>query len=182
MFFFLNGWFIFALFKWALERALVCPRLTWYVKSIAVHGASPARVIVCSRLHPLKRLSHYSSIWSHQPFEFLLGEAHVIVCRVVVVVQVGVKDERVIRIQGVVCLVLPESAQGQECNVNQDEPCWLSVLHVQREKKTAYVMTGCLVKSGSQAPVSLLEIGQTCKQTDVSDAVQTSRNAVLYTW
>lgn len=32
-----------------------------------------------------------------------------------------------------------------------------------KEKKTAYVMTGCLVKSGSQAPVSLLEIGQTCK-------------------
>lgn len=100
-----------------------------------MHGASPARVIVCSRLHPLKRLSHYSSIWSHQPFEFLLGEAHVIVCRVVVVVQVGVKDERVIRIQGVVCLVLPESAQGQECNVSQDEPCWLSVLHVQRKKR-----------------------------------------------
>lgn len=143
---------------------LVCPRLTWDVKGIAMHGASPTRVIICSRLHPLKRLSHYSSIWSHQPLEFLLGEAHVIVCRVVVVVQVGVEDERIIRIQGVVCLVLPESAQGQgEANVNQDEPCPLLVLHVQRETKTSYVMTACLVKSGSQAPVSLLEIGQTCK-------------------
>lgn len=30
------------------------------------------------------------------------------------------------------------------------------------ETMMAYVMTGCLVKSGSQAPVSLLETGQTC--------------------
>lgn len=29
-------------------------------------------------------------------------------------------------------------------------------------------MTGCLVKSGSQAPVSLLEIGQTCNQKSKS--------------
>lgn len=29
-------------------------------------------------------------------------------------------------------------------------------------------MTGCLVKSGSQAPVSLLEIGHTCKQMSMN--------------
>lgn len=40
-------------------------------------------------------------------------------------------------------------------------------------------MTGCLVKSELQAPVSLLEIGQTCKQMDMSDVLQTSGNVAL---
>lgn len=97
------------------------------------------------------------------------------------------EDERVIRIQRVVCLVLPEAAQGQECDVNPDEPCRLLIVthqhNKEEEREMAYVMTGCLVKSGRQAPVSLLEIGQTCKQMDVSDVLQTSRNMwFLYAW
>lgn len=33
------------------------------------------------------------------------------------------------------------------------------------EINRAHVTTGCLVKSGSQAPVSLLETGHTCEQS-----------------
>lgn len=47
--------------------------------------------------------------------------------------------------------------------------------------KMAYVMTGCLEKSGSQAPVSLLEIGQTCcGNIRAADADLTK--AVTFSW
>lgn len=45
---------------------------------------------------------------SHQPFELFLGEAHVFGGGAVVVVQAGVEDQRVVGVQGVVGLVLPE--------------------------------------------------------------------------
>lgn len=45
---------------------------------------------------------------SHQTLELVLGEAHVLGCDAVVEVQTGVEDQRVVCVQGVVCLVLPE--------------------------------------------------------------------------
>lgn len=44
----------------------------------------------------------------HQPLELVLGEAHVFGCDAVVEVQAGVEDQRVVCVEGVVRLVLPE--------------------------------------------------------------------------
>lgn len=50
---------------------------------------------------------------SHQPFELLLGEAHVLGRHAVVEVKAGVEDQRVVCVQGVVGLVLPEPVHRQ---------------------------------------------------------------------
>lgn len=50
---------------------------------------------------------------SHQPFELLLSEAHVLGGDAVVEVEAGVEDQRVVCVQGVVGLVLPEPVHRQ---------------------------------------------------------------------
>lgn len=52
---------------------------------------------------------------SHQPFELLLSEAHVLGRDAVVEVKAGVEDQRVVCVQGVVGLVLPEPEHRQNC-------------------------------------------------------------------
>lgn len=50
---------------------------------------------------------------SHQPFELLLSEAHVLGRDAVVEVKAGVEDQRVVGVQGVVGFVLPEPVPRQ---------------------------------------------------------------------
>lgn len=47
---------------------------------------------------------------SHQPLELVLGEAHVFGGDAVVEVEAGVEDQRVVSVEGVVGVVLPEPA------------------------------------------------------------------------
>lgn len=58
---------------------------------------------------------------SHQPFELVLGKAHVFLRGAVVEQQVRVEDQRVVSVQGVISLVLPETAQRKWSNPNKTE-------------------------------------------------------------
>ena len=63
------------------------------------------------RILPVNYFSNYSCIRSHHSFEFLLREAHVLDRGAVVQLQVGVEDQGVVCVQGVVDPVRPEPAQ-----------------------------------------------------------------------
>lgn len=60
--------------------------------------------------------------FSHQPLELVLGEAHVFGCDAVVELQAGVEDQRVVCVQGVVRLVLPEPEPRKRQNRTDNQP------------------------------------------------------------
>lgn len=59
--------------------------------------------------------------FSHQALELVLGEAHVFGCDAVVEVQAGVEDQRVVGVQGVVRLVLPEPEPRKRRNRTENQ-------------------------------------------------------------
>lgn len=98
------------------EQWIISPWKVWSLLQLTMQYTLqlhplPSFQTIFKWIIPVNYCYDYSCIWSHQSFEFLLGESHVLVCCLVVVMQVGVKDQRVICVQRVVSFVFHEPAR-----------------------------------------------------------------------